>query len=84
MKYDRREIMRAAHRKCRHFDLTFSQALHLAWVEAKLAASRYNVYGENIASDSRHLLASGVDWDEAGRTEWYNKYCYDRISIEAI
>ena len=84
MKYNPSEIMRAAHYKRRCFDMTFAQALHLAWVDAKAKAARYNVYGERFGMDGMQLLAGDVDYREAERTQWYNMCRFDRITITAL
>ena len=78
MKFDRSKIMKAAWRKFNHFDLTFSQALRLAWAEARMAAARYNVFGQCIGSEAV-LIASGVNGDRAGELEWFHKCSFDRI-----
>lgn len=82
MKFNRSEIMKAAWKKFNRFDLTFAQALHLAWAEAKMAAARYNVYGEDFGCE-RVLIASGVTQDRAGELEWFHKTRYDRIVVKA-
>ena len=78
MKFNRSEIMKAAWCKCRRFDITFAQALRLAWMQDRLAATRYNVWGECF-NGAPVLIASGVTDDRAGELEWLNKCCYDRL-----
>ena len=78
MKYNRSEIMKAAWNKFNRFDLTFAQALKLAWAEAKMAAARYNVFGQSIGCEAV-LIEGGVNADRAGELEWWNKTRYDRI-----
>ena len=83
MKYDRRVIMTAAWAKHRHTALTFAQALRLAWAEARMAAARYNVYGERFGMEAPELIASAVTQEHAGQLEWWHKCRYDRITIKA-
>lgn len=78
MKFNRSEIMKAAWRKFNRFDLTFAQALRLAWAESKMAAARYNVFGQCIGCDAVQI-ASGVNGDRAGELEWLHKCSFDRI-----
>lgn len=78
MKYNRSEIMKAAWNKFNRFDLTFAQALKLAWAEAKMSAIRYNVFGQSIGCEAV-LIEGGVNADRAGELEWWNKTRYDRI-----
>lgn len=81
MKYNRSEIMRTAHRKYSSFTLTFAQALHMAWAEARMKAARYNVYGERFGMDGMVLIVGNVDMKHAAEIEEMNKCRYDRISI---
>ena len=78
MKFDRRAIMKAAWAKYRRTVLTFPQALHLAWVDARFAAMRFNVFGQRIGGEPV-LIAEAVDNDRAGSLEWFWKCSYDRI-----
>lgn len=76
--FNRSEIMKAAWNKFNRFDLTFAQALKLAWAEAKMATVRYNVFGQSIGCEAV-LIEGGVNADRAGELEWWNKTRYDRI-----
>ena len=82
MKFNRSAIMQTAWKKYRRFDLTFAQALRLAWVEARLAAARFDVWGESFNAHPV-LIASGVTQDRAGELEWFYKTSYDRIVVKA-
>ena len=82
MKYDRRQIMKAAWRKYRCFSIPFAQALRMSWYEARTAAARYNVYGQRIGQEAV-VLGCGVNTERAGELEWMNKCSYDRIWITA-
>ena len=82
MKFNRSEIMKAAWKKFSRFDLTFAQALRLAWAEAKMKAARYDVWGESFNAHPV-LIASGVTQDRAGELEWFYKTSYDRIVVKA-
>lgn len=82
MKFNRTAIMQTAWKKYRRFDLTFAQALRLAWMEARLAAARFDVWGERFNANPV-LIASGVTHDRAGELEWFYKTSYDRIVVKA-
>lgn len=82
MKYNRREIMKAAWYKHRMFGMEFSAALRLAWYDAKAAAPIHSVWGQRIGGEPE-LIARGVTLDRAGELEWQKKYHYDRITIKA-
>lgn len=83
MKYNRSEIMKAAWNKFNRFNLTFAQALRMAWYEAKKAVERFNVYGEQIFNGKRLVLASGVTYEKACMLKEHLKYRYDIIDIVA-
>lgn len=83
MKFNRSEIMKTAWRKFTHFDLTFAQALHLAWAEAKLAAMRFNVWGENFGMEEPVLLGSNLTNDQAEELRYWKKYQYDFVTVKA-
>lgn len=78
MKYNRSEIMRAAWVKVRK-GWRMSDALRMAWHEAKAPNLRYNVYGYQVYNDSRVLLMACCTEREAGECKWWNQYRYDRI-----
>lgn len=78
MKFNRSQIMKTAWFKYNRCNLTFAQALKLAWAMAKMEAARYNVFGQCIGHDAV-LIASGVNGDRAGELTWQNKCYYDRI-----
>lgn len=82
--YNRREIMTATWIKYRRFGISFAQALRLAWYEAKRDAARYTVIGVRIATGAETVLGEGLTYEEAGRTEWYNKCRYDVIHVVAM
>ena len=77
--YNRSEIMKAAWYKYRHFDITFAQALRLAWVDARQAAARYNVYGERFGMTDPELIESGVDAERVAYLKDLHEYRYDRV-----
>lgn len=84
MKYNRKEIMAAAWGKYRRCCcISFAEALRLAWVDAKAANRRYTVTGYRIYNDTVTVLCTDCTWDEAGETEWRQKYAYDHIDIKA-
>lgn len=83
MKFNRRAIMTAAWAKYRRTSLTFAQALRTAWAEARMAAARYNVYGERFGMEAPELIACGVTQERAGELKWWNKCRYDHITIKA-
>ena len=60
MKYNRSEIMKAAWRNYRRYGVSFSEALRMAWYEAKKAVARYIVYGMRIHDDSVVLLLANA------------------------
>ena len=78
MKFNRSQIMKTAWFKYTCCNLTFAQALKLAWAEAKMAAARYNVFGQSIGCEAV-LIEGGVNADRAGELEWWNKTRYDRV-----
>lgn len=82
MKFNRSEIMKAAWNKIRRFHMDKHTALRLAWMEAKQAVQRYNVYGECFGMDAPELIYGGVSFDRANEVEWLYKYRYDRITIK--
>lgn len=68
--YDRRAIMTAAWFRFKHnryFHGTFAEALRLEWINAKLIAARYDVWGDSFTKAEAVKLASGVDGTEAAR-----------------
>lgn len=75
--YDRRAIMKAAWNKFNRFDLTFAQALRMAWMEAKDAAPIWSVYGDG------KLIASGLTFNRAGELEDMYKFNYWNTAIKA-
>ena len=77
MKYNRSEIMKAAWRKFRRFDLTFAQALRMAWMEARDAAPIWAVYGDG------KQIASGLTYDRAGALREMIKFDYWNTAIKA-
>ncbi len=77
MKYNRSEIMKAAWRKFRRFDLTFAQALRFAWMEARDAAPIWAVYGDG------EQIASGLTYDRAGALREMIKFDYWNTAIKA-
>ena len=79
MKFNRSEIMKAAWKKFNRFDLTFAQALHLAWAEAKLAAMRFNVWAESFGMSEPVLLGGNLTNDEAEELVYWKKSRYDRV-----
>ena len=81
MKFNRSEIMKTAWKKFNRFNLTFAQALRLAWVEAKLAVTRFNVYGERF-SEEPVLLGSNLTSDQAEELKYWQKCYYDFITIK--
>lgn len=81
--YNRREIMKAAWRKMHRFGMNRSDALRLAWYEAKAAAPIWSVYGDRISMAAPKLIASGLTYEEARKQEWLNCCRYDHISIQA-
>lgn len=83
MKFNRSQIMKAAWKKHARHGMDMSTALRIAWMEARQAVTRYNVYGERFGMDGPELIASGVSFDRAGEVEWLNKYRYDRITVKA-
>lgn len=78
MKFNRTAIMQTAWKKHRRFDLTFAQALRLAWMEAKMAAARFDVWGQCIGGEPE-LIASNVGDERASELEWLKKPLYDRV-----
>ena len=81
MKYNRSEIMKAAWRNYRRYSVSFSEALRMAWYEAKKAAARYNVYG--IHDDSVVLLLANATDSAAQECKYINRYRFDVIQIKA-
>ena len=82
MKFNRSEIMKAAWKKYSRFDITFAQALRLAWVDAKMAVARFNVWGENF-NEEPVLLGSNLTYDQAGELKWRKETSYDFVEIKA-
>ncbi|HNW86698.1 MAG TPA: hypothetical protein PKJ47_07155 [Candidatus Limiplasma sp.] len=83
MKYNRSEIMKAAWRNYRRYSVSFSEALRMAWYEAKKAAARYNVYGKRIHDDSMVLLLANVTDNTAQEYKYMNRNRFDVIQIKA-
>lgn len=82
--FNRREIMTTAWTKYRRSGIPFAQALRLAWYEAKRDAARYRVIGVRLATGTETVLGEGLTFEEAGRTEWYNKCRYDDVRVVAM
>jgi len=82
MKYNKSEIMTRAWAIYRRYNVSFADALRKAWKEAKIAALRYDVYGENMFYGQRKLLLANATHEEARKCEWYNKNSYDMIEIK--
>lgn len=78
MKFDHRDIMTRAWAKRHSLRIPFADALHIAWMEAKIAAARYNVYGQSFGA-SPVLIAACASHDRAGELEWMHKYRFDRL-----
>ncbi len=83
MKYNRSEIMKAAWRNHRCYAVSFSEALRMAWYEAKKAVARYNVFGFRIHDDSMVQLLANVANYAAQECKYLNRYRYDIITIKA-
>lgn len=83
MKFNRSEIMKTAWNKFSRFDLTFAQALRLAWAEAKLAAMRFDVWGESFGMDEPVLLGSNLTNDQAEELRYWEKSQYDFVTVKA-
>lgn len=81
MKFSRSQIMNAAWNKYRCFNITFSQALSLAWREAKVAAMRFNVIGYRLRDGSETLVAGSVEIETANEITWRNRCAYDVIEV---
>ena len=81
MKYNRSEIMKAAWRNYRRYNVSFSEALRMAWYEAKKAAARYNVY--SVHDDSVVLLLANATDNAAQECKYMNRYRFDAIQIKA-
>lgn len=82
MKYNRREIMKAAWSLYRRASaLTFAEALHRAWAHAKMAMMRYDVIGYDIYCDRETVIARNVDADTAAQIEYRNRWRYDSVSM---
>lgn len=80
--YDRRAIMKAAwfrFKYNRHFHGTFAEALHLEWINAKAAAARYDVWGDNFRDAQAVLLASNLTYAEAESVIHLRKFDYDFV-----
>ena len=80
---NRSEIMKAAWRNYRCYSVSFSEALRMAWYEAKKATARYNVYGKRIHDDSVVLLLANVTDNAAQECKHMNRYRFDAIQIKA-
>ena len=83
MKYNRSEIMKAAWRNYRHYCVSLSEALRMAWYEAKKAAARYNVYAMSIHDDSVVLLLANATDNAAQECKYLNRYRFDAITVKA-
>ena len=81
--FNRSEIMKAAWKNFDRFDITFAQALRLAWYDAKKAVAKYIVYGEQLFNGNRLVLASGVTYEKACMLKEHLQYRYDIIDIVA-
>ena len=82
MKYNRSEIMKAAWRNYHRYSVSFSEALRMAWYEAKKAVARYNVYGMRIRDDSVVLLLANATDNAAQECKYLNRYRFDTITIK--
>ena len=83
MKNNRSEIMKAAWRNYHRYNMSFSEALRVAWYEAKKAVARYIVYGMRIHDDSVVLLLANATDNAAQECKYLNRYRFDTITIKA-
>jgi hypothetical protein len=81
--FNRSEIMKTAWKKFDRFDITFAQALRMAWYEAKKAVPKYVVYSEQLFNGKRLVLASGINYEKACMLKEHLQYRYDIIDIVA-
>ena len=81
--FNRSEIMKAAWRNYRRFNVSFAEALRMAWYEAKKAAARYNVYGKRIHDGAAVLLLANATDNAAQECKYMNRYRFDVIQIKA-
>lgn len=79
--YNRSEIMKAAWRNYRRYNVSFSEALRMAWYAAKKLVARYNVYG--VRDDSKVLLLANATDNAAQECKYMNRFRFDVIQIKA-
>lgn len=79
--YNRSEIMKAAWKFHKRYDVAMNVALRRAWYEAKKAIQKYVVYGEQLFNGNRLVLASGVNYEKACMLKEHLKYRYDIIDV---
>lgn len=97
MKYNRREIMKAAWTSYKMWSFvyknyTFSMALKHAWESARKQAerealrnhNRYDVVGTMIFNGKEHVIARDVDSDTAARIKYDNRLFYNFVEVRKI